>query len=97
MCKFQPRRMKRISIDEYAHEILCDAKGRLSERGVEGGDFSDAVRELNNGMVIESWDFSAEYACESCGKEPDDCWQVAKINGKWICMTCLGKIVTGAI
>jgi len=87
--------MPRISVDAEAHGILKDVKDRIEERGRDGVDFSDVIRELNNGMVVEDWDFSTDTTCELCNEEPTEDWQMAKINGKWICLQCLGRIVSG--
>lgn len=38
--------MARIKIDDNAHEILKKYKELLTSAGIEGTDFSDAIREL---------------------------------------------------
>lgn len=40
--------MPKIDIDESAHRILLGAKAELSESGIRGSDFSDAIRHLDS-------------------------------------------------
>ena len=94
--------MPRISIDDETYVILNKAKDRLEERGRNSASYSDAIRELNDTIrgldgqyVIEDWDFSTSAACEKCSEEPTEVWQMAKVNGKWVCVDCLSKIVSG--
>lgn len=38
--------MARIKIDKNAHDILGKYKELLTSRGIDGADFSDAIREM---------------------------------------------------
>lgn len=44
-------------------------------------------------VVVTDWIFSTCIDCELCGDCPDDYWQMAKVNGQWICLQCLGYMV----
>ena len=87
--------MPRISIDDEVYVMLNKTKDRLEERGRNSASYNDAIRELYGQFVIEDWNFSTDALCEKCGGEPDEMWQMAKVNSKWICLDCLSKIVSG--
>lgn len=43
-------------------------------------------------VLITDWRFSSKESCNECGKSPEDYWQMAKVNGNWICIDCLGNM-----
>lgn len=44
-------------------------------------------------VIVEGWTFSTSEQCHECGAIPyDDSWQMAKVNGNWICISCLGTM-----
>lgn len=44
--------MPRIKIDDDAHRILKKYRENLATQGIDGADFSDAIREMNRRIVV---------------------------------------------
>lgn len=47
--------MPRIKIDTNAHEILKRYKGEIEERGIEGIDFSEVIRDMDRRIKSVAW------------------------------------------
>jgi hypothetical protein len=44
-------------------------------------------------VIVEDWTFSTSEQCHECGATPyDGSWEMAKVNGDWICINCLGTM-----
>lgn len=48
--------MPRIKIDGNAHDILKVYRKEIEDRGIEGVDFSEAIREMDRQVKGKEWD-----------------------------------------
>lgn len=48
--------MPRIKIDENAHGVLKEYRTEIENRGIEGVDFSEAIREMDRQVKGKEWD-----------------------------------------
>ena len=55
MCRGNDK-MPRIKIDENAHGVLKVYKEEILSHGIEGADFSDAIREMDRKVKGKGWD-----------------------------------------
>jgi len=46
-------------------------------------------------ITVTNWVFASTLKCSHCGHYPEAAWDMAKVDGSWICTVCLGLAVMG--